>query len=71
MWNQHREMAAQAWRRCRAGVGERRMTRPRARFWEELHAGEREAEARTRPADAAKRLAGPSNQGRESRRIQR
>jgi hypothetical protein len=71
MWNQHRETAAHAWRRCRADVGKRRMTRTHARFWEELHAGEREAEAQTRPADAAKPLAGPTSQGRDPRRIQR
>ncbi|MHC4933779.1 MAG: hypothetical protein ACYTGV_16490 [Planctomycetota bacterium] len=70
MWQPLRDMAGDVWRRCRAGVERRRMTRKRARFWEEVRAGEREAKAQARPADAEERLARPRSRAERPLKVQ-
>ena len=42
-------LPARLWRWLRKGHDERRVTKARARFWAEVRAGEREAEAQLRP----------------------
>jgi len=49
MWKRLRPLLNDLWRRLRKGRDERRVPGARARFWAEVRAGEREAEARLRP----------------------
>jgi chromosome condensin MukBEF MukE localization factor len=44
-----RRLLPRAWRWLRKGHDERRAADTRARFWAEVRAGEREAEAQLRP----------------------
>lgn len=48
MWNRLRRALRRLWRRSQGTPEERRAARARARFWTELRAGEREAEAHAR-----------------------
>jgi hypothetical protein len=43
-----RQLVGRVWRWMRKGHDERRTVRERARFWAEVRAGEREAEAQVR-----------------------
>jgi hypothetical protein len=49
MWERLEEAVARLWRWSRKNPAERRAARLRARFWADLRAGEREAEARSGP----------------------
>ncbi len=49
MWKRLHLGLQSSWQWWQRGRNERRAARKRARFWSELRAGEREAEARTRP----------------------
>jgi len=49
MWNALHRLLARLWAWSRKGSTERRVAETRARFWAEVHEGEREAESRSRP----------------------
>jgi len=49
MWKLLTEPFRRLWRWSQASVEEHRAAKVRARFWAELRAGQREAEARSRP----------------------
>jgi len=49
VWKGLRQQWASLWRWLRKGHDERRIAEERARFWAEVRAGEREAEAQVRP----------------------
>jgi len=49
MWNRFREDLGKLWQRWRDGARKRRDLEVRARFWDEVHAGQREAEDQSRP----------------------
>jgi len=48
-WKRLREALSWLWRWSQRGRNERRVVKARARFWAEVHEGEREAEARLHP----------------------
>jgi hypothetical protein len=49
MWKRLEAALGRLWRWSRKTPTERRAARARARFWADLRAGQREAEARSRP----------------------
>jgi chromosome condensin MukBEF MukE localization factor len=49
MWKRLQPLLTGLWRRLRRGHDERRVAEARKRFWAEVRAGEREAEAQLRP----------------------
>jgi hypothetical protein len=49
MWEDLRHALWRLWQQSQRGPDERRATKARARFWAEVRAGEREAEAHSRP----------------------
>jgi hypothetical protein len=49
MWKRLRRELWRLWRLSQRGPDERRAAKVRARFWAEVHEGQREAEARSRP----------------------
>jgi hypothetical protein len=49
MWKRLEDALRRLWRWSQTSAAERRAARVRARFWADLRAGQREAEARSRP----------------------
>jgi hypothetical protein len=49
MWKRLKDALGRLWRWAKKSPAERRAARVRARFWADLRAGQREAEARSRP----------------------
>ncbi len=49
MWKRLRHALCCLWQRPQKSPDEHRTTKARARFWTEVRAGRREAEARSRP----------------------
>lgn len=49
MWKRLEDALRRLWRWSKKSPAERRAARVRARFWADLRAGQREAEARSRP----------------------
>ena len=49
MWKLLKDALRRLWRWSQTSAAERRAAKVRARFWAEFHAGQREAEARSRP----------------------
>jgi hypothetical protein len=49
MWKRLQYVLRRLWRWSQKSPAERRAARARARFWADLRAGQREAEARSRP----------------------
>jgi hypothetical protein len=49
MWKRLVEALGRLWQWSKQSPAERRAARVRARFWADLRAGQREAEARSRP----------------------
>jgi hypothetical protein len=48
MWNDLREVLVRLWHWSQKSAAERRAAKVRARFWADVRAGEREAEAHSR-----------------------
>jgi hypothetical protein len=49
MWKRLRQALRRLWQRSQRSPGERRAAKARARFWDEVRDGQREAEAHSRP----------------------
>jgi len=49
MWKRLEHVLGRLWRWSQMSPAERRAARVRARFWADMRAGQREAEARSRP----------------------
>ena len=49
MWKRLGEVLVRLWQWSQKSAADRRLAKARARFWADVHEGEREAEARLRP----------------------